>query len=412
MARYAYVAVDRDGRERTGSLSAPDEAGARAQIEKKQWMPVRVAAAPAGAERSGQDQARADAAPLRGGKLSHRTLVLVMRQLSTLIDAAVPVDEALRLIAEQQEQASARRIVADVQQGVLEGQRLADALGRQPKSFPPLIRAAISGGERSGNLGPVVGRLADYLARAQALRMKITTALIYPTALTVVALSVVACLMIVVVPTLTEQFATFDAKLPLITEIMIAVSGFLSTFWPLLAVAAVAAVVVARAALRQPAIALSFDTALTAAPGLGRWIKVVNATRFARAVATLTASGLPVLDSVRAARESTSNRLIAKRFDAMAVRIEEGEPLSHAMRASGVFPALVTYMAASGESAGALPTMLEKAADHLDQDFEAFSTAAISLFEPAVIVVMGLVVASIVLAIMLPILQLNQLAIG
>jgi general secretion pathway protein F len=409
MARYAYVAIDRDGREHAGALYAADESDARAQLEKRKLMPVRVAAA----QGEGKSSAPAQpAAPASGAKLSHRTQMLFARQLATLIEAAVPVDEALALIAEQQEQAQARRIITDVHEGVLEGQRLAEAMGRHPLAFPALLRAAIAGGERAGKLGPVLTRLADYLARAHALRTKITTAMIYPAALSAIAVLVISCLMIFVVPSLTEQFKTFNAKLPLVTQILIGVSGFLSTFWPLVLAGVVIVGVASRTFLKQAHVAFAVDQGLLRAPLLGRWSRVVNASRFARAMATLVSSGLPVLDSVRSARETVSNRYAARMINRMSVWIEEGEPLSNAMRRAGIFPPLVTYMAASGENAGELPSMLEKAADHLDQEFEAFTATALSLFEPAVIVVMGGIVASIVLAIMLPILQLNTLAIG
>jgi general secretion pathway protein F len=171
-------------------------------------------------------------------------------------------------------------------------------------------------------------------------------------------------------------------------------------------------IIALRTFLKQPHVALAVDVGLLNLPVFGRWVRAVTASRFSRAVATLVSSGLPVLDSVRSARESAPNRHAAQLIDRMSIWIEEGEPLSNAMRRSGIFPALVTYMAASGESAGELPLMLEKAADHLDQEFEAFTTIALSLFEPAIIILMGLIVASIVLAIMLPILQLNTLAIG
>jgi general secretion pathway protein F len=416
MARFAYLAVDKDGRERSGALAAPNEAAARAQLEKKHWMPVRLTPAPEAASRGQSEkpseQGASAPANAGGAKLSARDQMLFARQLATLIEASVPVDEALGLIAEQQEKATARRILADVQEGVVEGQRLADAMARHPRSFSGLFRAAVAGGERSGALGAVLSRLADYLARAHALRTKVQTAMIYPAALSTVAMVVVASLMIFVVPSLTEQFRAFNAQLPLVTQILIAVSGFLSSFWPLLAIGLVALVLFARSVFAQPGPALARDRMALGLPLLGKWIKTVNASRFARAVSTLVAAGLPVLDSVRSARESAANRHVAKLLEKMAVRIEEGEPLSNAMRLSGVFPPLITYMAASGESAGTLAVMLEKAADHLDQEFEAFTTAAMSLFEPAVILLMGAIVASIVLAIMLPILQLNQLAIG
>jgi general secretion pathway protein F len=290
--------------------------------------------------------------------------------------------------------------------------RLADALGRHPGSFPALYRAAVAGGERSGKLGFVLNRVADYLGRAHALRTKIQTAMIYPMALSAVATIVIGCLMIFVVPSLTEQFQSYEARLPLITQILIGISSFLANFWLLLLAAIAAAAVFARQALRRSSVQLGVDAAFLRAPLIGRWVETVNASRFIRAVSTLTQSGLPVLDSVRASQESVSNRIVGKAIGQMASRIEEGEPLSQAMRKSEVVPVMVVYMAASGENAGELPGMLEKAADHLDQEFEAFTTAALSLFEPAIIVTMGVVVAGIVLAIMLPILQLNSLAIG
>jgi general secretion pathway protein F len=334
------------------------------------------------------------------------------RQLATLVDAAVPVEEALGMIAAQQEQESVKRIVASVRTDVTEGRRLAEALGRHPRSFSGLYRAAVAGGERSGNLGLVLTRLADYLTRVHAQRSKVLAAMVYPAALVCVATCVVSCLMIFVVPSLAEQFESFDARLPLLTQILIAVSKFLSTFWAVLLIGLFALVFAVRRALRQPAIREAADGALLRAPVIGRWVVAVNASRFVRAVSTLVTSGLPILESIRAARESLTNRVAAKAAERMADWIEEGESLSQAMRRSGVIPPMVAYMAASGETAGDLPGMLEKAADHLDQEFEAFTNSAISLFEPAVIVFMGVVVASIVLAIMLPVLQLNRLAIG
>lgn len=409
MARFAYTAIDADGRERSGALTAPNEPAARAQLQQKKLLPVRIVTDAGASDAPPRAQ---DAAPRRGAGLSHRAQLVVARQLATLIEASLPVDEALRMIGEQQETASARAIIADVHEGVLEGQRLADAMARQPKSFPPMMRAAVAGGERAGALGATLSRLADYLQRSHALRTKITTALIYPAALSLVAITVVACLMIFVVPSLTEQFRSFNTALPAITQVLIAVSSFLAAFWPVVLGAIVIAVLAVRAVLAQPGPALARDRALLTLPMLGKQIRAVNASRFARATGALAASGLPVLESVRAARDAAPNRHVARLIDAMADRIEEGETLSGAMRAAGVFPPLLVYMTASGEGSGQVATMLEKAADHLDQEFEAFTTAALSLFEPAVIITMGAIVASIVLAIMLPILQLNQLAIG
>jgi general secretion pathway protein F len=408
MARYSYVAIDQDGRERRGGLEAQNELAARKTLASRKLVAVEILsgerlAQPAPAARPG--------APVRG-VLRHRDLVVITRQLATLVGAAVPVDEALGILAAQQEHAVARRIMDSVRAGVQEGSRLAVAMGRHKDSFPASYRAAISGGERSGNLGPVFARLADHLGREHAMRSKISTAMIYPLALSIVATVVVGCLMVFVVPALIEQFQSFRTELPLITQILIGTSTILTQFWPLLLAGLAGLIVLLRLALKQPSIRLGLDGAMLRAPGIGKWVRAVNASRFVRAVATMAASGLPLLDCVRAATGSVGNRVMARAVGDMAGRIEEGEPVSHAMRQSGVFPPMVVYMAVGGENSGELPAMLEKAADHIDQDVENFLQAALSVVEPVIIVLMGAVVAGIVLAIMLPILQLNQLATG
>ncbi len=406
MAQFQYIALDVDGRRCTGSVDAVDEPSARRLLARRKLLAVGV---------KPQDEATPTgvATALRAGDvIGHKSLMLVTRQLATLIGASVPIDEALTMVAAQQESPVARRVMANVQSGVVEGLRLSDAMALHPRSFPGLYCAAVAAGERSGDLGAVLTRLADHLGRAHALRAKVTAAMIYPAVLSVVASLVVICLMIFVVPSLTEQFQAFEAKLPLITRILIGVSNFLAAYWFFILVAVGAGVAALSFALQREAVRENVDAGFLRAPIIGRWAAAISASRFIRAVSTLVASGAPVLESVRIARGSVGNRIAAKAVDRMGEAIEAGEPLSFAMRRSGFVPAMVVYMAASGENAGDLPGMLDKAAEYLDQEFEAFAAAAISLLEPAIIVFMGVIVASIVLAIMLPVLQLNQLAIG
>ena len=418
MPRFQYVAIDEAGRRQSGGLDARDETAARQRLQKRKLLPVELAPESkdanknAKAQQNGKAKRDAKPEPKTGATLSHKARLLVTRQLATLIDAAVPVDEALAMTAAQQDQPLTKRVLEDVHTGVVEGQRLADALGRHPKSFTGLYRAAVAGGERTGDLGGVLNRLSTFLDRAHQMRTKIQTAMIYPAALTIVAISVVACLMIFVVPTLAEQFSTFDAELPLITQIMIGVSWLLSTYWSLLLIALVGAALFIRMLFARQAVRAAFDAWLLKAPLIGKWVVSVNASRFIRSVATLVGAGLPVLDSVRASREAVGNLAVRRAILEMGERIEQGEPLSSSMRRSGVIPTMATYMAASGENAGELPAMLDKAADHLDQEFESFTAAALALLEPMIIIFMGVVVASIVLAIMLPVLQLNRLATG
>ncbi len=414
MARFAYTAIDAQGRERRGAIVAVDEGAARAGLTAKRLLPVqltveRIANGSTGAARA---EAVASLTGVSRGKLTGRQRLIMTRQLATLIDAAVPVDEALAMTAAQQDDASARRIIRDVHAGVMEGQRLAEAMGQHPKSFTGLYRAAVAGAERAGRLGHTLNQLADYLHKAEKIRQKIVTASIYPMALVTVAFSVVCALMIFVVPTLAQQFTSLGQELPLITRVLIGVSLFLSRFWPFLLAALALSAVGFALASRQPGVRLGIDGFWLRAPLVGRRVKEINASRFVRAVSLLVGAGAPVLDSVRASRDAVDNLVVRHAIVGMGEAIEQGEPLSRAMRASLVFPTMTAYMAASGENAGELPGMLERAADQLDQDVEAFTDGALSLLEPAIIVTMGAMVAGIVLAIMLPILELNRMALG
>lgn len=411
MARYSYTAVDVDGREMRGGVDAASEVAARAALASRNLLPVKLA--------PDMDMRSGDARVVKRGaaavadsraRLGHKDRMIVTRQLATLIDAAVSVDEALGIVAAQQDHSAARKVMSDLREGVQEGMRLSDAMGRHKASFPGAFRAAVGGGERSGKLGTVLKRLADHLAREQSLRSKITTAMVYPAALLFIATGVVTALMIFVVPTLVEQFRHLKGNLPLITRILIGVSETLTHYWPVILLGLLGAGVVVRTAFRQATVRLQVDTALLKAPVIGKWVKAVNASRFIRSVGVMTASGLPVLESVRASRDSAPNLAMSRAIVQMADRIEEGEPLSHAMQRSQMIPSLAVYMAVGGENSGELPQMLDRAADHLDEEFEAFIQAALSLVEPIIILIMGGIVASIILAIMLPILQLNQLA--
>ncbi len=408
MARYDYLAVDVDGHERHGGIDAANEHAARAALAGRKLVPVQIRAA--GGE--GAKRGAAGSLPAARGSLKHKDRMLVTRQLAALVGASVTVDETLGIVAQQQENAVVRRIVMDVRNGIQEGMRLADALGRHKTSFSGAYRAAVAGGERSGNLGVVLTRLADHLAREHALRSKITTAMVYPAALLMVATAVVTSLMIFVVPALVDQFKAFEGRLPFLTTVLIATSNLISGYWPLLLLGLFGIVVAIRMALATEPVRMTVDKLLLRLPVIGKWVRNVNASRFVRSVSMLNASGLPVLESVRIAKDSVPNRAMAKAVAAMGDRIEEGEPLSSALRQSALMPPMVIYMAVGGENSGELPAMLEKASEQLDQDFESFLQAALSLVEPAIIVLMGGIVASIVLAIMLPILQLNQLAIG
>lgn len=403
MAAFDYVAVDAGGRTVTGALDAADETAARALLDRRKLMPLQLAPA-----HRAERKPVAAAGPAR---LNARALALTTRQLATLI-AVTPVEEALRTLTIQAEQPKLRQVLSKVHAGVLEGRHLAEAMAAEPRAFPPLYRAMVAAGESSGALQPILERLADGLEREQQVQGKVITALVYPLVLAVVALGVIAALMTFVVPKVVDQFDSMGQTLPLLTRIVITLSDAMRTGgWVVLLVLALGAVGFT-AAMRNPTFRLRIDTAILTLPVVGRLTRDLHGARMARTLATMTASGLPVLEGLTITARTVSNRRLRLATEAMADAVREGGGLSAAMRRADVFPPILVTMTASGENSGRLEPMLERAADYLEREFSTFTAVMLSLLEPAIIVVMGGVVALIVLSILLPILQINTLAMG
>ncbi|MCC2981372.1 MULTISPECIES: type II secretion system inner membrane protein GspF [unclassified Sphingomonas] len=405
MPDFDYLAIDTRGQETRGHVSAVDVETARAVLDRRRLYVVRLEPGSAPAARG---------RPLFGlqigrPKMSAKQLTLFTRQLATLSRVS-PLEESLRTITRQTEQEKVRNVVQTVHAGVVEGRRLADAMGREPRSFPALYRAMVAAGESSGTLPAILERLSGLLERQAEIRGKLLTALAYPTILACVAMGVVAALMIFVVPQVVEQFDTVGQQLPLLTRIVIGISDVLVGWWWLMLLVAAVLVAGFAVALRQPPVRLAFDTWLLRIPLLGRLLRDLHAARMARTLATMVASRLPLLEGLALTAGTIHNRRLKLASDQITESIRGGGSLSSAMRRAGVFPPLLTYLAASGEAAGRLDEMLERAADYLEREFDRFTATAMSLLEPAIIVVMGGIVATIVLSILLPILQLNTLA--
>ena len=406
MTRYDYLALDTAGRERRGSLHAGTVEEARARLDARRFHVVRIEAGKGAPDVPPLLSRRV---PLRPERLSARQLTLFTRQLATLVLVA-PLEEALRTMARQTEEEKVRRIVAAVHRGVLEGRRLSDAMAREARSFPPLYRAMVAAGEGSGSLPEILERLAELLERQAKVRAKIMTAIAYPAVLALVAVGVVMALMMFVIPQVVEQFDTIGQTLPLLTRIVIALSDFLVHRWWLLLLAMAALALIGWRALRDPAIGLAADRALLRVPLLGRLIRDLHSARMSRTLSTMVASRLPLLEGLALTSGTIRNRALkAASFDIVEA-IRGGSSLSAALRRSGLFPPLLVYMAASGEASGRLDAMLERAADYMEREFDAFTATMLSLLEPVIIVVMGGIVALIVLSILLPILQLDTLA--
>ena len=404
MPDFAWRGIDVEGRERTGRVAAANDAAARARLTRQRLHIIAVEP-----EASQAPRASVRMILRRTPKLGLKQLTLFTRQLSSLVQVS-PLEEALRTASLQTESMQVRAILGNVHSGVVEGQRLSEAMRREEASFPPLYRAMVSAGESSGALPEILLRLATLLERRAAINSKLLSALAYPLILTLVATLVVSALMISVVPRVVEQFDDVNQQLPLITQVVIGVSAFLAAYWWLLLLTLAFMMGVSMALLRRETVRLRVDSWMLRLPFLGRLIRDLNAARLARTLATMVSSRLPLLDGLRLTRDTIGNRALRAANNMMIEQVRGGGSLSGAMRATGVFPALLVYLAASGESAGQLDVMLERAADYLEREFDDFTATALSLLEPLIIVMMGGAVAVIILSILLPILQLQNLA--
>ena len=403
MPEFAYLAIDPRGRERRGTVRASTDGEARSGLERRSLYVVKVQ--PSAGQASDASPVRRH---LRANRLSAKQLTLFTRQLATISQVS-PLEEALRTIARQSEQEHVRAIVMRVADSVLEGRRLTDALAREPRSFPALYRAIVSAGESSGTLPDLLERLARLLERQAEMRGKLISALAYPTVLTLVAVGVVAALMIAVVPKVVEQFQDVGQQLPLLTRVVMGISGVLANYWWAILIALAAAGFAGVRALRDERVRLRFDRMLLRLPFLGRLLRDLYAARLARTLSTMIESRLPLVEGLKLTLGTVQNRALRNATADMVESIRGGGSLSGALSRAAVFPPLLVYLAASGESAGRLDVMLAQAADYLEREFDNFTATALSMLEPAIIVVMGAIVAIIVLAILLPILQLQTM---
>ncbi len=407
MAAYEYEALDQAGRRKKGVITADTLRQARKELRAKKLVPVKVEEA----------SARPAAASLKGlplptfqRRIPARDLALVTRQLATLVNAAAPVEEALQAIALQSEKPAVRKALFAVRTGVMEGQRLSQAMTQQPGVFNQLYRAMVSAGEGSGTLGPVLERLADHLEKGQAMRAKVTAALVYPALLAVVAVGVVIFLMTYLVPKVVEQFATMGRELPPLTQFMITLADGFQAYGLYAGIGlAVGAVAFARG-LAHRGFARRVDRVVMALPVVGKLARELQAARLARTLAALVSSGAPVLDGMQAAKATLNSPVMQDAIGDAITQVREGAPLSAGLRKTKAFPPLVVYMAAMGEKSGSLDVMLSKAADYMEAEFESLTSAFLSLVEPVIIMFMAGAVGTIVLAILLPILQFNSAA--
>lgn len=404
MPAYAFEALDTEGATQKGVIEADTAKAARGLLRGRALVPLDVRPVAAGAT--------ADTAPTRAlftrPVFSATSLSIWTRQLAGLVGSGLTLERALTAMADEAENERQHHLVAALRAEVNAGSSFGKALARFPREFSEIYVAVVSAGEQSGYLGRVLERLADDLEERQALNAKLLAATLYPAIVTVAAIAIVLLLMTYVVPQVANVFAGTKRALPLLTTIMLALSAFVRSWGLALVGLLVLAFVGLRLALRDEAFRQRFDAGWLRLPVLGRLSRGYNAARFSGTLAMLAGAGVPILKALQAAGETLGNR--AMRADAMdaLVLVREGAPLASALAQKKRFPGLLAMFARMGEQTGQLPAMLQRAATQLSAEVQRRALQLATLLEPLLIVGMGLVVMLIVLAVLLPIIQLNQ----
>jgi len=404
MGAFDYIALDARAREHKGVMEGDTARQVRQQLREKGLTPLRV-------EEAAEKEVRASR---RGGfqlrrGISAAELALMTRQLATLVQAALPLEEALQTVAKQSESPRLKSLLLAVRAKVLEGHTLANGLGEFPHVFPEIYRTTVAAGEQAGHLDVVLERLADYTEKRQQMRQKIMLALFYPAILTTMAILVTVGLLTYVVPEVVKVFDNINQELPVLTVMLIALSDFLRDYGLFLLLLLVAAFFLVRYMLQKPLMRQRWHRLLLRMPLIGRLSRGMNTARFARTFSILNASGVPVLEGLRISSEVLANLPMRDAVQEAARQVREGSGIARSLEQSGYFPPMTLHLIASGESSGRLDTMLERAADNQEGELESTIALLMGVFEPVLILTMGVVVLIIVLAILLPIFDLNQL---
>jgi general secretion pathway protein F len=394
---FRFEAVDAQGRVREGLLDAENARAARDRLRADGLTPTAVDAAPE--RRSALSRVR----------LPSAVLALTTRQLASLVQSGMPLDQALAAVGEQADDARAATLCQALRAHVMAGESFGASLSRYPRTFPTLYRGLIAAGTETGRLPDVLARLADYLDARLALRQKFVTAMIYPMLVTIIAIAVIGVLVTYVVPQVVSVYQQSRQTLPLLTRALIATSDFLrATGWIWLALIVVAAIAVA-VAWKRDASRARMHAMVLQVPGVGRLVRSLDTARYASTLAILAGSGAPLLRSLDAAADVVRMMPLSRAARAAGVLVREGVSLSRALKEQKVFPPVLIHLIANGEQSGALAPMLTRAANELEGEAERRLAWIAALIQPTLIVVMGAIVLLLVLAVMLPIVTMNQL---
>ncbi|PKG58506.1 type II secretion system protein GspF [Shewanella sp. Choline-02u-19] len=407
MPAFEYKALDKAGKQQKGVVEADTARHARGQLRELRLMPLEITPV---VEKESKTKSAGVSFFKRGISVSE--LALITRQIATLVAAGLPIEEALKAVGQQCEKDRLASMIMAVRSRVVEGYSLADSMAEFPHIFDELYRAMVASGEKSGHLEVVLNRLADYTERRQQLKSKMTQAMIYPVVLTCVAVGVIAILLAAVVPEVVGQFEHMGQALPWTTELLISSSDFIRDYGLVVLGLLIGLFVLLKRLLVVPANRMKYDTLLLRVPVVSKVSKSLNTARFARTLSILAASSVPLLDAMRIASDVLINVRVKAAVEEATSRVREGTSLGAALANTKLFPPMMLYMISSGEKSGQLEQMLERAADNQDREFESNVTIALGVFEPMLVVSMAAVVLFIVLAILQPILALNNLISG
>ena len=402
MGAFEYTAVDSGGKQQTGILEGDTARQVRQQLRDKDLLPLSVT------ESAEKESTRQASFSFNKG-MSAADLAVLTRQLATLAQSGMPLEQALAAVGEQNENARLQSIVLGVRARVMEGYSFADGLKDFPRAFPDIYRATVEAGEQSGHLDAVLERLADYTESRQELVQKIRNAMIYPAVLMSFCLLIVTLMMTYVVPKVVGVFVNTGQELPGPTAALISISDFIQSYGWLVLIALIALGIAAVRLLRQPGPKRSFDLFMLKVPVIGKIIRGLNTSRFTRTFSIMTGSGVPILEGLRISAEVISNTPMRDAVTEATLRIREGAPIGKSLGKSGHFPPLCIHLITSGEASGQLESMLGKAAGQQEREMDGLIGTLLNILEPGMIILMGVLVLSMVVALLLPIFEMNKL---
>ena len=402
MPAFKYKAIDQNGIEISGSIEGDTERHVRSILRDKKLIPLLIKII--NKEKSGKLRFSVSRNALSVVELAYFT-----RQLATLIKSGIPIDEALFAINEQNKKQHISDIILTIRSKILEGFTLSSSLADFPQSFPLIYSTTVSAGEQSGHLSLILEKLADFIESKQKLNQQIKNALIYPSALIVTALMVIAFMLAYVVPKVVYIFENFDQQLPLLTRIMIATSDFLINNWLLIIATSLSLFLIVRQGLKNEKNKIVAHNSILKLPIFGRLVRNMNSARFMQTLSILTSSGVPILDALKIASNVITNLPMKRAIEETTIRVSEGESISMSLSQAGLFPSLMIHMIGSGENSGRLDEMLDRATSNQEQEVENTINIILGIMQPLTVIIMAMIVLLIVLAILLPIFEINNL---